>query len=353
MTHFVPGIRICFALIVIVCSVPNGYAEELASIARSDQVRISYESPSDEKYRPIYGALKRREVLERLQRFLVPLRLPTVLTVKLEQCGAETKPYESGGSVAICYELVQRIIDVTTQNTKDANEQTLIIDGTFVEAVLHEIAHAVFDLLQVPIWGREDDAADRVAALTMMQFSDQVAFTTIVGTAKFFEYSKRIWTGVDFAQLGSPEAQRFYNYLCIAYGGDPRTFHFLAPRPGPTKIARLSEARAPRCQREYQQVQHAFDLRIMPFVDPQLLVTVRASQWLLPDEIPGGEMSHKDVAKRRHTILGWPRSGQRDGSRDAGCGANVGIDSSQSQSYIEYRAPASPRRKALKASMSY
>ena len=118
-------IRICFALIAIACSVPNGYAEELAPIARSDQVRISYEPPSDEKYRPIYGALKRREVLERLQRFLVPLRLPTVLTVKLEQCGAKTKPYESGGSVAICYELVQRIIDVTTQNTKDANEQTL------------------------------------------------------------------------------------------------------------------------------------------------------------------------------------------------------------------------------------
>ncbi len=289
MTRFVvPRLRICFALIFIAGIVPNGYAEELASIATSAQVRISYESPSDEKYRQIYDALKRREVLERLQRFLVPLRLPAVLTVKLEQCGAETKPYESGSPVAICYELVQRIIDVTTQNTKDANEQTLITDGTFVQAVLHEIAHAVFDLLQVPIWGREDDAADRVAALTMMQFSDQVAFTTIVGTAKFFEYSKRIWTGVDFAQPGSPEAQQFYNYLCIAYGGDPRTFHFLAPRPGPTKMARLSEARAPRCQREYQQVQHAFDLRIMPFVDPQLLVNVRASQWLLPDELPGG-----------------------------------------------------------------
>jgi hypothetical protein len=121
-----------------------------------------------------------------------------------------------------------------------------------------------------------------------MQFSDQVAFTTIVGTAKFFEYSGRVWTGVDFADLGSPEAQRFYNYLCIAYGGDPRTFQFFAPRPGPSEVPRLTENRAPRCEGEYRQVQHAFDLRIMPFVDPDLLMKVKASQWLLPDEILGG-----------------------------------------------------------------
>jgi hypothetical protein len=231
MTRFVAAARFLFAFIYIAANSPSARAQELASTATSAQVRISYETPSDEKFRPIYDALKHRQVLERLQRFLVPLRLPKVLTVELMQCGTETKPYESGGPVVICYELIQRIVDVTIQNTKDANEQTLIMDGTFVQAVLHEVAYAVFDVLQVPIWGREDDAADRVAALTMMQFSDQVALTTIVGTAKFFEYSKRAWTGGDFADLGSPEAQRFYNYLCIAYGGDPRTFQFLAPRP--------------------------------------------------------------------------------------------------------------------------
>jgi hypothetical protein len=288
MTRFVPAAQFLFALVFIAANVPQAAAQELAAVATSAQVRTSYEMPSDAQFQPIYEALKHRQVLERLQRFLVPLRLPKVLTVKLTQCGAETKPYESGGSVTICYELIRRISEVTIQNTKDPNEQKLIMDGTFVQAVLHEVAYAVFDVLQVPIWGRESDAADRVAALTMMQFSDQVALTTIVGTAKFFEYSKRAWTGVDFADLGSPEAQRFYNYLCIAYGGDPLTFRFLAPRPGPSKVARLTEDRAPRCEGEYRQVQHAFDLRIMPFLDADLLVKVKASQWLLPDEIPGG-----------------------------------------------------------------
>jgi Putative metallopeptidase len=152
--------------------------------------------------------------------------------------------------------------------------------------VLQQVAHAVFDLLKVPVWGSTEDAADRVAALIMMKFGDQVAYTTMIGTAKFFEYSKHAWTGADFAEAESPEAQRFYNFLCIAYGGDPITFHFLAPRPGPSAFPRLPEHRAARCSREYRQVQHAFDLRIMPYVDPDLLIKVRASQWLLPDEIP-------------------------------------------------------------------
>ncbi len=271
-------------------------AQAPVATASPAQVKVSYEQPSDPKFMPMYEALKRREVLERLQRFLTPLRLPSELTIRLAQCGAETVPYTHGGPVTLCYEMVDKIVTITRQNTSDEKEQTLVMDGTFVQAVLHEVAHAVFDLLHVPIWGREEDAADRVAALIMVQFGDEVGLTTIVGTARFFEFSKRTWTGADFAEPDSPEAQRFYNSLCIAYGGDPITFAFLKPRPGPrarrpglpARLPMLTEARAPRCRAEFFQAMHAFDLRIMPYVDPHLVIRVRAAQWLLSDEIPGG-----------------------------------------------------------------
>src|SRR6202035_3885490 len=76
MTRFVAAARFLFALIYIAANAPSARAQELASTATSAQVRISYETPSDEKFRPIYDALKHRQVLERQQRFLVPLRLP-------------------------------------------------------------------------------------------------------------------------------------------------------------------------------------------------------------------------------------------------------------------------------------
>lgn len=278
---------LCFLAFFAVAAAQPARAEDVASAAKSAQIRISYEPPQNAKYRPIYEALKRRQVLERLQSFLSPLRLPKELSVRLAQCGSETMRYQAGGPATICYELVKRIADIAAQHTKDPNEQAQIMDGTFVEAVLHQVAYAVFDLLQVPIWGREDDAADRLTALIMMQFGEQVALTTIVGTARFFQYSNHTWTGEDFAAESSPEGQRFYNYLCIAWGADPVTFQFVAPRPGPSMFPRLPEHRAYGwCRREYAQVRDAFNLRIMPFVDPDLLVKVRASRWLLSDEIP-------------------------------------------------------------------
>jgi Putative metallopeptidase len=287
MGRLVRMVPFLFVIFFVAADAHSAGAQTLPSMATTGQVETRYVPPSNAKFQPIYDELKHRHVLERLQAFLAPLRLPKKLTIQVAQCGAETMPYHPGGPVTICYEMVQRINDIASQNTNDSKEQALIRYGTFVEAVLHEVADAVFDLLQVPIWGREYDAADRVAALIMMQFGDKVAYTTIVGTGKFFEYSQHRWTGADFAAASSPEAQRFYNYLCIAYGGDPITFHFLAPRPGPSAFPRLPERRAKRCAGEYEQVRHAFDLRIMPYVDPNLLIKVRASEWLLQDEIPG------------------------------------------------------------------
>jgi hypothetical protein len=264
--------------------------------ARLGQIQISYDPPSNANFQRYYEALKSRRVLERLQSFMAPLRLPNKLTVRTAQCGAETTAYKSGGPVTICYELVQRVAAVAAEHTDDPAERTQILDGTFVEAVLHQLAYALFDQLRVPIWGRKDDAADRLAAYVMTSFDDKVALTTILGTAKFFQYSNHTWTGADFASAESPEAQRFYNYLCIAYGADPITFHFLAPRPGgPRALPRLTRERGARCTRlspvsvnisEYLQVRHAFDLRIMPYVDPDLLIKVRASEWLLKEETP-------------------------------------------------------------------
>jgi hypothetical protein len=44
-----------------------------------------------------------------------------------------------------------------------------------------------------------------------------------------------------------------------------------------------------RCSGEYEQVRHAFDLRIMPYVDPDQAIKVRAAQWLSADEPVRGD----------------------------------------------------------------
>jgi Putative metallopeptidase len=246
---------------------------------QNPQVEIVYLEPRNPAFRPIADRVKQRRVLEQLKVFLAPLKLSRKLTVNVDECGAATRAYKAQGPVTICYELVDQIEKVAAKAEPDERERVLV--GAFVQVAFHEVANAVFDILQVPVWGRAHDAADRLAAFIMVQFGEDVALQTILGTAAFFKLSGKTWTGSAFADVSSPDAQRFFNYLCIAVGGAPKTFDFLVnPKENEEQI--LPDRRAQRCPGEYEQVRMAFNLRIMPYVDPDILVRVRAIQWLVP-----------------------------------------------------------------------
>ena len=109
---------------------------------------------------------------------------------------------------------------------------------------MYEIAQAILDLLQFPVWGRAGDAADRLSAFVMQHFGEDLAIQTVTATAMFFDATKKTWTGSAFADVNSPEEQRFYNYLCIAYGGSPISFRFLVDQQ-PTIRIRSCPGRAP------------------------------------------------------------------------------------------------------------
>src|SRR5262245_45708333 len=242
-------------------------------------VDIVYLEPRNPALRPIADRLKQRRVLEQLKVFMAPLKLPRKLTVNVDECGAASRAYKAQGPVTICYELVDQIEKVAAK--ADASDRERLLVGAFVQVAFHEVANAVFDILQIPVWGRAHDAADRLAAFIMVQFGEDVALQTILGTATFFRLSGRTWTGSEFAEVNSPEAQRFFNYLCIAIGGAPKTFDFLV-NPKDKEEQLLPDRRAERCKAEFEQVRMAFNLRIMPHVDPDILVKVRAIQWFVP-----------------------------------------------------------------------
>jgi Putative metallopeptidase len=248
-------------------------------VSPNPQIKFYYLRPKSADFTAISQRLQKRRVLEEFTEFLAPLRLPKKLTLQFDECGAPTRPYDPRGTVAtICYELIDRIEHIAAE--VPANARELVLTGTVIQVIFHEAAKAVFDILQVPIWGREEDAADRLAGLLMTGFSTDVTRKTIFGTALFFAKSGRAWNGSQFADRNSPEAQRYYNYLCMAYGSDPKTFDDLTKAQNGEEAA-LPDDRAARCTGEYLQVLKAFNLRIMPHVDPDLLVQVRAIPWSL------------------------------------------------------------------------
>ena len=252
------------------------------------QIEIAYIEPANPVHRPMYERLQQRQVLEQLRQFLAPLKLPRQLKVQLRGCRGSVNAWYSNGEVTICYEYVAWIEDLAPkQNTPEVTREDAIV-GPFIQVVLHEVAHAVFDILQIPLFGREEDAADQLAAFIMLQFGKDVARRTLTGTAHLYrrDAEANAPTEDDFSDVHGTAAQRFYNTLCIAYGGDPNTFNDFVQR----KI--LPKFRADACGREYRQVLYAFRKLIGPYVDQELMEKVRRMEILKTDDgrldAPGG-----------------------------------------------------------------
>jgi len=245
-----------------------------------NQIRIVYGEPKTPEHRIIYERLQKRRVLEDLQDFLSPLKLPKPLTIKTEACGV-VNAYYSSGAVTICYEYIAWIHQVARKVTL-SNEISLedAVVGPFVDVLLHEVSHAIFDLLQIPLFGREEDAADQLAAFILLQFGNDVARRTITGAAMLFRQmaADQQPGSADYAAVHGLPAQRFINVLCIAYGAQPQLFADYV------KQGFLPVFRVGYCRWEYRQIAHAFKTLIGPHIDPVLQEKVRGREWLRADD---------------------------------------------------------------------
>jgi hypothetical protein len=221
------------------------------------------------RYTKIYERMKRRQVLEQFSQFMAPLKLPKVLRVVAGPCGQVNAFYNGDFWVIImCYEIIDVIETIAPREpTPEGITRADAIVGGFVGVLLHEAGHAVSDILQLPVLGREEDSADDISAFIMVQFGEEVARAAIKGTFYLWLKSAEGTDGI-YWDVHSTPSQRYVNYLCIAYGRDPAVFKDLADKW-------LSPERAANCGREYQRALNAFNKTIRPHVDEAVMQKMR------------------------------------------------------------------------------
>jgi len=220
--------------------------------------------------------LRKRQVLEELSMFLSPLRLPRVLRIRTKSCGVVNAFYDpTEWAVSLCYEFYEHLETIAPQTTSPQGyTRDEVIVGGFIDAIFHELGHALFDILRVPVFGREEDAADQLSAFLMLQFGKDVARTTIKGAAFTYLNNRNPRSRAEYADEHGTDAQRFFNYVCLAYGGDPETFRDYVDS------GVLPKARANGCSREYLLVRGAFAKTILPHIDVDLMKKVQSERWL-------------------------------------------------------------------------
>ena len=163
---------------------PEIVTKAQAAPARANRVSVSYVPPKNPAHQPIYDQLREVRFLEKLQQFLTPFRLPRALLVKVEGCDGDANAFYENNVITICYEYIELLRKTMPAETTAAGvTPTDAIVGPLFDTSLHEFAHALFEMLRLPVLGREEDAADQVSAYIMLQFGKVEARRLIGGVA--------------------------------------------------------------------------------------------------------------------------------------------------------------------------
>ena len=236
------------------------------------QFQIAYLRPDTPALKPAEALVKEYRILERTRGSLSFVELPRPLLLRFAECKDEDAWYDpKEHTVTFCYELVAHIQKIAPRRSQEGVARQEAIVGSVVFSLLHEIGHALIDMLEWPVLGREEDAADQLAAYMLLQLDKPLPQKLIGGAAWMWGQEARSDKPdrEDFADVHSLSAQRFFNLLCIAYGADPNTFSFL------TKKRYLPPSRAQGCGHEYKRLSFAVQKVFMGHIDRALLEDMR------------------------------------------------------------------------------
>ena len=265
----------------LLAAVPG--AASAAPAGKAPLVKVQYDEPKNPAHRALYESLRDRKFLDPFAEVLGTIRLPRPLTLKFAGCDGESNAwYEaSDTTVTFCYEFVADFEKAAAGAATHGVSREDAIYGASAYILLHECGHALFNLLQVPLLGREEDAADHVAAWILLRAGKGVARRALGGAAWMYKHdaSARTLDESDYSDVHGLDAQRLYNVLCMAYGAQPTEFAGLVEK------GYLPKDRAEGCRDEYEQVTFAVKKLILKSVDAkaaQTTVERHKAKWDAP-----------------------------------------------------------------------
>src|SRR5258705_2640529 len=189
------------------------------------------------------------------------IALPFDIRVLLEECGGNTDAYydPDAHEITVCYDLLDGYYYLFSRELKARTARNEAAKDATVAVFLHEIAHALIDGWQLPITGREEDAADQFATLWLingMPEGEQMALNS-AGSFKLRADLEKGQTKV-YSDPHSLDEQRFYDTICLLYGHNPERYEYLIAN------GTLPVMRASQCEEEYARINKSWQTLLAP-----------------------------------------------------------------------------------------
>ncbi|MDO9416055.1 DUF4344 domain-containing metallopeptidase [Pararhizobium sp.] len=185
------------------------------------------------------------------------------LKITGRECGQINAFYSPANKeIVLCYEYLHnadKTIDKLYPN-HPIQTRALLNTGVIAGVLFHELGHAIIHLKDVPVLGNQEDAADNIATIFLIEMTKRnpgLGKHLIVGKlahdwhGRFSALSKLLIANDLYADEHALNEQRVFNMICLAYGSNPALFQDVAIS------LKLPQNRAKRCAYEYQSTSKA------------------------------------------------------------------------------------------------
>jgi hypothetical protein len=136
------------------------------------------------------------------------------------------------------------------------------VSGNMLFVLLHELAHATISELELPVLGKEEDAADSFASLTLINIKSQFSERVLAEAAKGWFMADRRDAKEGEMELYYDEhglnQQRAYQIVCFMVGSDEDKFKNLAAE------TKLPEERQDTCAGDYSNAAYSWAVMLKP-----------------------------------------------------------------------------------------
>lgn len=250
--------------------VPPTAPPPVVRIPDKGDFKVVYEKPKNPEYRELQQIFKETQLLEETVKALnETLALPADITVSLRECGSADVPYEGEKHrISLCYELIDTLSDLfmaDVSSEEDLQQAGIAVAGATLFIFFHQAGHALIHLDGLPVTGGEEEAADQLATIVLLDSGREGEKAAMDGASTFLNLEKNpkaqgLLAKMPFWSAHALDQQRFTNIICWIYGKTPADFLDLV------EDGTLSEERAAQCPAEYERMAKAWEAPLAPYL---------------------------------------------------------------------------------------
>jgi hypothetical protein len=247
-------------LLTVLAATTTDVSAQAASAPAGFRSTIEAPGSGSEMHASISRWLHSTRMLERVAEMMnQAFQWPAQITLSAGECGQSNATYErspSGGTIRVCYEFVQEIVEEFQYHDLTSIDRGMAQSGTLMFVLLHEVGHALVDQFHLSVASAEQ-AADQFATHILSAGDPRAAYWAT-------EYWRRGGTAESFAatdafsRAHTVDAARLYDVLCWIYGADP------AGRSDLIRGNGFPAQRSVTCANEYLRMATAWEKLLSP-----------------------------------------------------------------------------------------